>query len=128
MTLRLTEGAAEAFHYDKNTAWELIDFQANNESISFGGSDAVYDRLVFHLEIRRYPTIHFFYMLIPILLIQVLALMQFLLPCDAIEKVRPQANNNLGTSPFERWVSNERLVSNERWVKSDCFPHKSSKK
>lgn len=87
MVLKLKENAAESTSYDTNTAWELVDFSARESNTTFGDSKMIFRTLIFHMEIRRYWRIHFFYMLIPILLIQLLALMQFLLPCDAAEKV-----------------------------------------
>ena len=42
---------------------------------------------VFQLVIRRHWVMHFMYILVPILLIRVMAIVQFLLPCDSGENV-----------------------------------------
>jgi hypothetical protein len=88
MDLRLKTGvAAEYSDYDDNTGWQLISFTAKEQNKSFSSEVTHYKTAVFKMVIRRYWTIHFFYMLIPILLIQLLSIMQFLLPCDSVEKV-----------------------------------------
>ena len=67
--------------YEPNPQWDILETSSNLEQ---GDNDI---SLVFRLKLRRNPTYVIFTVLLPVLLLVLLNLFVFLLPCDSGERV-----------------------------------------
>ena len=78
--------AAEYAYYYPNSGWGLVDFTAIVYSWVYGCCPVAFTSNTFTLTLRRRYQLHICYLLIPNFLINIIAILCFLLPCDSTER------------------------------------------
>lgn len=79
---------ADTSSYLVNSEWQLVSVTAKRQATEYGCCpDVHYIDVTFALTIRRRWLLPFFYLLFPNMLVNIICLMQFFLPCDSSEKI-----------------------------------------
>ena len=85
--MKTSDATIDILNYEANQEWALIDFRGAEEVYRpRGSSEKRLDTVVFHVVLRRRASMQFFYLYYPVLLMNVLAVLQFLLPVDSFNK------------------------------------------
>ena len=80
--------AADTSSYFENSEWILVNMTATHNLVEYGCCpDKIYPDVTFKVTIRRRWLLPFLYLLFPNILVNLICLMQFFLPCDSSEKI-----------------------------------------
>ena len=87
LKMKTSDTMIDLLNYEANQEWALIDFRGAEEVYRpRGSSEKRLDTVVFRVVLRRRASLQFFYLYYPVLLMNVLAVLQFLLPVDSLNK------------------------------------------
>ena len=82
------DNAADTSSYVWNSEWALVSMRGWREVTAYGDEENImYPNIHFNITIRRRPAQYVFYLVFPNILINVITVVQFWLPCDSGERV-----------------------------------------
>ena len=87
LEFQLDENGADISYFQVNPRWGLVAFESSGIPARFTHEHGdEYNTLTFILDIRRRPTMPVCYLIVPNILVNIIVVMSFLLPCDAAER------------------------------------------
>ena len=85
LDMTLESYSADTSRFAYNTGWGLVSFSAA-KTTQQDRSGRIYPCVIYSMKIRRRPIMPIFYLILPNILINVTAIMSFILPCDSSER------------------------------------------
>ena len=85
LDMTLESYSADSSRFAYNTGWGLVRFEASKNTQQ-GRNGLTYPAVTYEIRIRRRPIMPVFYLVLPNLLINITAIMSFILPCDSSER------------------------------------------
>ncbi|XP_067667362.1 neuronal acetylcholine receptor subunit alpha-10-like [Haliotis asinina] len=114
-TLRDSSGDMSSFKV--NTEWDLVSVPVERHVLYYGCCPEPYPDVTFYVNLRRKPFFYLVNLLFPCILISAMALLGFILPPDAGEKVSVEITVLLSLSVFML------VISDSLPPTSDNFPY-----
>jgi len=88
VNIDINSAKGDTTNYIENSEWSLVDLSARKKVLRFSCCDIPFAEIVYTVRLKRQPLFYIFNMVFPCVLLNIMAVMMFLVPPELVVNVR----------------------------------------